>query len=117
MLSGFSLTQQPAARAAGRTSVFPVGASAVIETVQIGDVTGAYIEGAWCGSNSDPETSMYWCADSSTRMLHWQRDGWVFTLSADDVGGADEVAGGFRPSITREHMIDLAATLVLPGDN
>ncbi len=75
MLSGFSLTQQPAARAAGRTSVFPVGASAVIETVQIGDVTGAYIEGAWCGGNSDPETSMYWCADSSTRMLHCSATG------------------------------------------
>jgi hypothetical protein len=117
MLSGFSLTQQPAAHAAGSKSVFPVGASAVIETVQIGDVTGEYVEGAWCGGNSDPETMMYWCGDSFLRTLHWQRGGWVFTLSAVDVGGGEEVVGGLRPSITREQMIELAVNLVPPVGN
>jgi hypothetical protein len=117
MLSGFSLMQQPAARAASNKSVFPVGASAVIETVQIGDVTGEYVEGAWCGGNSDPETMMYWCGDSFLRTLHWQRGDWVFTLSAVDVGGEYDVVGGYRPSITREQMIDLATNLVPPDAN
>lgn len=89
--------------------MFPVGASAPIEIVQIDGVSGQYVEGGWCGANSDPDTQMQWCGGSSARTLRWQRDEWVFTLAALDVGGAT------LPSITREQMIEVAASLV-PSD-
>lgn len=111
-LSGFALMQQPVAQAASGKNVFPIGSSAAIETVQIGDVMGQYVEGGWGGANSDPETPMQWYPAPGERTLRWQRGEWVFTLAAHDVGEA--VAGGNPPSITREQMIDIAAHLVPP---
>ncbi len=109
----FVLMQQPAARAASSMVRFPVGASAVIKTVQIGDVTGQYIGGSgWCGANSDSETQMQWCPNSGERMLRWQRGDWVFMLGASD--RADPYKE--EPSLTREQMIELAANLVPPQE-
>jgi hypothetical protein len=99
---GFVLAQQPAAQA-GSSGTFRVGASAVIETVQIGDVKGEYVEGGWCGPSS--EEPMQWCPGDFAQTLRWQRGDWVFTLDASD----NTAPGQERPSISREQMIDMAA--------
>jgi len=96
--TNFVLAQQPATYADRSNRMFPVGTSAVIETVQLGDVQGAYVEGVWCGTSSDSET-LQWCPLPKQGILRWQRDEWVFTL--DGAG-----------SITREQMIELATNLV-----
>ncbi len=103
------LAQQPATHVASSSNMYPIGASAAIETVQIGDVTGEYVEGVWCGANSDPKTPLQWCPSPSSRILRWQRGDWVFTLSALDD------ANSSRPSITRQQMIELATNIV-PSD-
>ncbi len=103
------LAQQPATHVASSSNMYPIGASAAIETVQIGDVTGEYVEGVWCGANSDPKTPLQWCPSPSSRILRWQRGDWVFTLSALDD------ANSSRPSLTRQQMIELATNIV-PSD-
>jgi hypothetical protein len=53
-----------------------VGANATIETVQIGDSTGLYVEGEWDLNNGNPE----WTELFPTKRLRWQRDGMAFEI-------------------------------------
>ncbi len=103
------LAQQPARRAASSRSMFPVGVAAPIESVQIDGMSGQYVEGSWCGAGPDPETPLQWCGSSSARTLRWQRDEWMFTLAALDMNAS-------LPSLSREQLIAVAATLVPSGE-
>jgi hypothetical protein len=53
-----------------------VGASAAIEEVSIGDVTGQYVVGTW--KLTDSATT--WDADPYLQTMHWQKDGMYFEL-------------------------------------
>lgn len=87
---GFSITQQTfdAAEIAGTIGPLNVGASAVIETVQIGSMEGQYVEGGWqfgALPTYDPntpviETTQTWNNDAPSSMLRWHQDGKVFLL-------------------------------------
>jgi hypothetical protein len=46
-----------------------VGASAAVETVQIGDVTGEYVEGVW---KVDDSGAWNWVSDPYVKTLRWQ---------------------------------------------
>ena len=50
-----------------------VGADATIETVQIGDISGQYVEGEWNDGK--------WTLDFPTKRLRWQKDGMAFALT------------------------------------
>ena len=53
-----------------------VGASASVETVQIGDVAGEYAEGVWELTDNGP----VWRDDPYLKTLRWQKDGMAFEL-------------------------------------
>lgn len=53
-----------------------VGASANLETVQIGDVAGEYVEGVWNLTNDGP----VWINTPDLKTLRWQTDKLVFEL-------------------------------------
>ena len=53
-----------------------IGASADIETVQIGDVMGEYVEGVWELTDNGP----VWRDDPYLKTLRWQKDGMAFEL-------------------------------------
>ena len=54
-----------------------VGENATIETIQIGEFTGQYVEGVWSFTNQGPvyDTTSY------MKTLRWQADGMAFELS------------------------------------
>jgi len=53
-----------------------VGASAYLETVQIGDLTGEYVEGTWKLTDNGP----IWESDPYLKTLRWQTDKMAFEL-------------------------------------
>lgn len=64
----------------------PVGASAKIESVQIGNTTGEYVEGAWEGIFS-PNTSMEgmrWTQNSNFRQIQWREGNMLFQVVTPD---------------------------------
>jgi hypothetical protein len=65
-----------------------VGASAVIETVQIGDASGEYVEGVW---KADDTGVWKWMPDPYVRTLRWQKGDLALELQyfGLDVGKAD----------------------------
>jgi hypothetical protein len=56
-----------------------VGASAVVETVDINGVPGAYVQGAWTGS-ADLEAN--WDSGYDLHAVTWEADGFEFRVSA-----------------------------------
>ena len=58
------------------TDLWPVGESAQIETVQIGNVTGEYVIGVWGGAVDHLE----WEANPNIQHLRWQANGYYFDL-------------------------------------
>ena len=54
-----------------------VGPTAKIETVQIGDVTGKYVEGVWQGTDC---CGWEWSPDPYLKTLRWWKDGKAFEL-------------------------------------
>lgn len=72
-----------------------VGANATIETVQIGDATGEYVEGVWQGTDC---CGWVWEPEPANRILRWQANGMAFELVygatryPDDVTTADLIA-------------------------
>jgi hypothetical protein len=74
-----------------------IGASAAVETVKIGDVTGEYVEGYWHLTDSGP----VWEHDSSQKTMRWQENGMFFQLGYT---GGPEI-------ITKEDMIKIAESL------
>lgn len=67
------------------------GASADIQTVQIGDLTGEYVEGVWNLTDNGP----VWEPTPYLKMLRWKSDTMIFEL----VGGIDQ---------TRDDLVKLA---------
>ena len=64
-----------------------VGASAKVETVEIGEAQGEYAEGYWCSERLVDAEGMIdvdkeWCSDSDVRFLTWQQDDFVFVIQA-----------------------------------
>jgi hypothetical protein len=58
-----------------------VGANSNLETVQIGDITGKYVEGVWTGTDC---CGWIWDSDEYVKTLRWQINDMAFELS--DVG-------------------------------
>jgi hypothetical protein len=56
-----------------------VGASAVVEAVDINGHPGAYVQGAWSGS---AELESTWDPDYDLQAITWQADGFEFRVSA-----------------------------------
>ena len=56
-----------------------VGASAVVESVDINGVAGAYVQGYWSGSG---ELQSTWDPDYDLHQLTWQADGFEFQITA-----------------------------------
>ncbi len=75
-LCGFLIGDLAAIQAAYDGKV--VGTNAVIETVQIGSVTGQYVQGVWAADEDD--TGMRWHGEFEVRRLRWQADGMAFEL-------------------------------------
>jgi hypothetical protein len=73
-----------------------VGDTAVIQTVQIGEFTGQYVEGAWYSEKGNP---MQWHNDPTVKILRWQVDGMAFELN---YWGSD---------ITMDEMIAIAVSI------
>jgi len=110
-LTGLTVKQQPAPNgvdcelcgfvvgdSAATDAAYPgkvVGANATIETVQIGDATGEYVEGGWQGTDC---CGWVWEPTPARRELRWQANGMAFELTygashyPDDVTIADLIA-------------------------
>lgn len=74
-----------------------VGASAAIQTVQIGGASGEYVEGTWNLTDDGP----VWMADPYLKTLRWQAGGMAFEL----------LYMGPPDSLTQAQMIAIAASL------
>lgn len=72
-----------------------VGASANVEIVQIGDLTGEYVEGTWSLTEIGPR----WEPTPLVKTLRWQTDQMIFEL----VGGNDLLG--------RDDLVALAASI------
>lgn len=70
------------------------GASADIQTVQIGDLTGEYVEGVWNLTDTGP----VWEPTLLLKTLRWKNDTMIFEL----VGGANQ---------TRDDLVKLAESI------
>ena len=107
-LPTLALWQEPAAQGA-TAAMLPAGATANVETVQIGEATGEYVQGAW-SRPVDSEEAWSWSADgwgdSWSRSVSWQQGEWVFVLTAS----------GDPDMFSREQMIAVAANLVPSGE-
>ena len=104
-LCGFVVGDLSAADAAYPRKV--VGASATIETVQIGDITGEYVEGVWSTgkyvdgvwSTDDDYDGIQWVDLPDLKLLRWQADGMAFELMF------------LGSSITKADMITIAESM------
>lgn len=74
-----------------------VGASANVETVQIGNLSGEFVEGVWTLNG----TEAVWESDPYRKTLRWQIDGMAFELQF--MGPPD--------SVTKKAMIAIAESL------
>ena len=75
-----------------------VGASAVVETVDINGLPGAYVQGYWSGT---AELQSEWDPDYDLHAVAWQRDGFEFRASAPRAVPRDDllaVARSLRPA-------------------
>ncbi|HEX7555535.1 MAG TPA: hypothetical protein VF338_02840 [Leptolinea sp.] len=74
-----------------------IGASAVVDTVKIGNVTGEYVEGAF--GYHGGEALMHWNADADNKTLQWVDDGMLFQMQS------------FGKHLNRNEFIALAGSL------
>ena len=72
-----------------------VGRDAKIDTVQIGSVTGQYVEGTWSGTDK----GWVWSADPYLKTLRWQANGTAYELSYMGMG------------IEKEDMLTIAQSI------
>jgi hypothetical protein len=80
-------------------SAWQVGASAVVESVQIGQSSGEYVKGSF--SLVDGQTSLNWDPDLAVKTLHWVDQGIFFEMQA--TGSAEQMS--------RDEFVGLAETL------
>jgi hypothetical protein len=75
---GLSITEEPWTGSSELTQ-WKIGASAVVQTVQIGNVTGEYVRG---GFVSQPgQVDQVWDPNIGIQTLHWINDGVFFDMS------------------------------------
>ena len=89
------------------TDLWPVGESAKIETVQVGDVTGEYVVGAWGGA----ETYQVWENNPAIQHLRWQANGYYFDLQFDIYGVQEADFADCPYYISKEQLIDIASSM------
>ena len=85
---------------AGAATPQPVGASAEVESVQIGDLIGEYVQGSFVQFGG--ESSMNWYSDTPAQTLIWVEDGIRYILQYHG------------SSLSKENLIELAAGLTFP---
>jgi hypothetical protein len=78
---------------------WPVGASAVVETVQIGSISGEYVKGSFGMMAGDP--TINWDPNQDTQTLHWVDNGVFIEMQS---------AGSAMP-FDRDGFVALAETL------
>ena len=90
--NGLVLKQEPIQKIEDCDLCDKVGASASVETVQIGGVSGEYVEGVWKLTDKGP----VWESDPYLKTLRWQANHTAFELgfmgSPDSVSKADLIA-------------------------
>jgi hypothetical protein len=74
--NGLIIEQEPVPAIGNCELCGDVGASAAIEEVQIGSVTGQYVIGTWKLTNN----ATTWDADPYLQTLRWEKDGMYFEL-------------------------------------
>lgn len=70
------LSEQPASP---DSRLVRVAASAIVETVSVGDVTGEYVQGGWFSLDTDDGIS--WNPDPTVQTLRWEADDILYTMS------------------------------------
>lgn len=55
-----------------------IAASATVETVSIGGVTGEYVQGVWFSIS--PDDNVTWNTDATVQTLRWEADGILYTM-------------------------------------
>ncbi len=86
---------------------WPVGESAKIEPVQVGQVTGEYVVGAWGGA----EDHQVWENNPAIQHLRWQANGYYFDLQFN-ISGVQEADFADCPYyISKEQLIKIASTI------
>jgi hypothetical protein len=89
------------------TNLWPVGESAKVETVQVGNVTGEYVVGAWGGS----EDHLVWENNPAIQHLRWQENGYYFDLQYDIYGVQEADFADCPYYISKEQLIDIASSM------
>jgi hypothetical protein len=89
------------------TDSWPVGESAKVETVQVGDVTGEYVVGAWGGA----ETYQVWENNPAIQHLRWRANGYYFDLQFDIYGVQEADFADCPYYISKEQLIDIASSM------
>lgn len=90
------LIEQPWTGSSDQTPLI-IGASAVVETVKIGNSTGEYVKGSFTYRSG--ETQEHWDADADNQILHWVDDGVFFQI----------INSGIQ--LDQDSFIDLAGSL------
>ena len=89
------------------TDLWPVGESAKVETVQVGDVTGEYVVGAWGGA----EDHQVWENNPAFQHLRWQANGYYFNLDFTIMGVQEADYADCPYYISKEQLIDIARSM------
>jgi len=95
---GIQIGQLPVDQTEIVTSPVEVGASAIVESVMIGDVEGQYVRGMWVPIVGDPATieprpgtsvaeTVVWTNDTEWQRLSWMENGIVFSVSTGRTRG------------------------------
>lgn len=74
-ISSLLLTQGPATQA---EAPIPVGKSAAIQPVQIGNVSGEYVKGTYFSYGGDTEAQ--WNPNADSQSLRWEEQGMLYTM-------------------------------------
>jgi hypothetical protein len=110
---GLEISQQPLEYVDQRQSDWPVGADAEIVKVEIGGLTGEYVEGTWIvkGSDLDVDKSTgmttekaTWLADAPFRRLRWTDDSFLYEIRA--MGGSEG-----HGELGQQDLIDMALNM------
>jgi hypothetical protein len=104
MSAGFFFLDQ---RKTPFTDLWPVGESAHIETIQIGDVPGEYVIGAWGGATDHLE----WEANPNIQHLRWKANGYYFNIDfiAMSINPEDLATSPYY--LSKEKLIAIASSL------
>ena len=89
------------------TDAWPVGVSAQIETVQIGDGKGEYVIGAWGGA----EDHLEWEPNPAFQTLRWQANGFYFEISYSIWGFEQDEMADCPYYLSKEQLVKIAASL------